>query len=97
MLALLRGAKDFDADNITVGIIVENGPVGDLPAVFDRAIKQVEMDCLGALVDPHAHGLNLSKCGVAGDCGNAVPNSLRSIRATCFPGAGESGERIMQR
>jgi hypothetical protein len=51
--------EDFDADDATFGIVVHDDAVGDLRAVLDRTVGQVEVDRVRLTVDSHAHGLVL--------------------------------------
>src|SRR4029077_18535896 len=56
----LGGVQDFDADNAAFLVVVHDDATGDLFAVFDRPIGQVEIDRVCRMIHSHPHGFPFS-------------------------------------
>src|SRR5262249_36777360 len=57
----LRRVENLDTDNAAFGIVIDDDAVGDLFAVLDGTVGQVDIDRVRPMIDSHAHGLVLSK------------------------------------
>jgi hypothetical protein len=50
------GVEDFDADDATLVVVIDNDAVGDFLADLDRpSVSQLEVDRLRRVIDSHPH------------------------------------------
>src|SRR5579862_8449698 len=56
-----RCIQNFDANDSTFIVVVDDDAVRDFGAVFDRPVGQIKINRIGGVIDSYTHGLVLSK------------------------------------
>jgi hypothetical protein len=59
IISPLRGVEYFDTNDPALSVIVHDDAFSDLLTAFDGTVREVEIDCVGSLIDSYAHGFVL--------------------------------------